>query len=105
MCTYSPESLEYSRLHQCRDDSRERKGIVPVLCPCEASSAVLHPGLGPSAQERREAVGVGPKETMHMIRGLEHLSYEDRLREPWIWGHYFLKTATKADAKFNLFCR
>jgi len=36
---------------------------------------------GAPAQERHEAVGAGPEEAAEMIRGLEHLSCEDRLRE------------------------
>ena len=34
-----------------------------------------------AAQERHGAVGEGPEEVTKMIRGLEHLSCEDRLRE------------------------
>ncbi|GAB0188107.1 hypothetical protein GRJ2_001276000 [Grus japonensis] len=37
--------------------------------------------LGSPVQERHGAVGVSPEEATKMIRGLEHLSYEDRLRE------------------------
>ena len=37
--------------------------------------------LEPSAQERHGPVGTGPEEATKMIRGLEHLSCEERLRE------------------------
>ena len=42
--------------------------------------AVLCPALEPSAQERHGPVGARPEEGTKMIRGLEYLSCEERLR-------------------------
>jgi len=41
----------------------------------------LHPALEPSAQERHGPAGAGPEEVTKMMQGLEHLSYEEGLRE------------------------
>jgi len=60
--------------------SRAREGILP-LCSCESPPGVLRPALEPSAQETHGPVGVGPEKATKMIRGLEHLSCEERLRE------------------------
>ena len=51
------------------------------LCSAEDPPAALCPDLGSPAQEGHRAVGVGPEEATKMIRKLEHLSHEERLRE------------------------
>jgi len=42
---------------------------------------VLLSALEPSAQERHKPVGMGPQEGLKNILGLEHLSYEEKLKK------------------------
>ncbi|PKU43412.1 hypothetical protein llap_6296 [Limosa lapponica baueri] len=60
--------------------SWSRKVILP-LCSHKTPPGVLGPALESSAQEGHGPVGAGPERATKMIRELEYLSYEDRLRE------------------------
>lgn len=45
-----------------------------LLCRCEALPAVLHPDVGPPAQEGHGGVEAGSEGGIKMLRGLENLS-------------------------------
>ena len=69
-------------LQQKRCGQQEEGGdFPPLLCHHEVPFGVLHPGLGLPEKEKCGAVGVGPEEAAEMFRGLEHLSYEEELKE------------------------
>jgi len=82
MYTHSPAGQPYPGLHQEKRGQQVKVGdSAPLFCSGETSAGVLRPALEPSAQERNGAVGAGPEEATKMIRGLQHLCYEDRLRK------------------------
>ena len=61
--------------------SMAKEVIVLLYCPCKAHSGVLWPGLGPQLRKDVELLKRVRRRTTEMIRGLEYLSYEDRLKE------------------------
>jgi len=80
------EKLDMSQphpgLHQEKHGQQVEGGdSAPLLHSCKTPPGVLRPALEPPAWERHGRVGAGPEEATKMIRGMEHLSYEKRLRE------------------------
>ncbi|CAN0309304.1 unnamed protein product, partial [Bubo scandiacus] len=72
----------YLGLHQKKHGQQVKGGdSTPLLHSGDTLPGVLHPALGSSARERHGPVGAGPEESTKMIRELENLSYEERLRE------------------------
>jgi len=79
---FSPEGQPHPGLHQEKRGQQVEGGdSAPLLCSGETPPGVLRPALEPSAQEGHGPVGAGPEEATEMVRGLEHLCCEKRLRE------------------------
>jgi len=82
MWARSLEGQLYPGLHQ-RQHGQQAKGgdSAPLLHSGETPPGALHPALEHPAQERHGPVAAGPEEATKMVRGLEHLSCEGRLRQ------------------------
>jgi len=82
VCAYSPEGQLSPGLRQKKCGQQGEGGdSAPLPHSGETPPGVLCPALEPSAQDRSGPVGVGPEEATAMIRGLEALCCEERLRE------------------------
>ena len=74
-CTRSPESQLYPGLHQEKCGQQVEGGdSPPLLCSHETPPTVLCPALG---HQHQEDIKAGHKDDW----GLEHVPYEDKLRE------------------------
>lgn len=58
-----------------------------LFSPGEDTPGVLCPVWGSSVQERHAAPGKGPAEAIKIIKGLEYLSYKEKLRELGLFSH------------------
>lgn len=78
---WNPGMHQEGHCQQVRGDD-----LPTLLCTAEATSEVSCPGLwlgvlGCPVQERQGTLGEGPGSATKLMRRLEHLSNEQRLRE------------------------
>jgi len=82
MLAVQTDSQLYPGLHPQQRGQQVEGGDSPTLLhSCETPPRVLCQALGPPVQEGHEPVRAGPEEATKIFRGMEHLFYEERLRE------------------------
>ena len=73
----APGCCSWDHLKNCGFENASSGSAYSPISLTSKFSAVLVL----TAQDRHEAVGAGPEEAIKIIRGLEHISSKERLRE------------------------
>lgn len=80
MCAHSPESPLCPGLYPKQHGQQDKGGDSTHLFLSHGTPpAVLHSALGSPAQDRHGPVGASAEEATKLIKGMENLSYEERL--------------------------
>lgn len=110
MSPCSPENQSYPGWIHSTVGRKSREVIPPLLHLGETPPGFLHPALEFPVQEGHGPVGTSPEEDTKIVRGVENISCEKRLRElglsslekRWFKGdlisaYQYLKGASKKD--------